>query len=285
MSIHDFLDEIPSEGEDFFASEEKEQEKDVPAEESEKESEEEKPASEGDKSEDKSDDSEESKDESEDTDAEDSKESIKFPPLHEHPRFKKVYKEKKEKDREIEELRRELEEIKTQAPQSNTQSVQVPEYAAQLGYTQETWDAFNKQEAERAKEQVNTIKEQLKQELLAEKEAEAKKEADTQRQLNDYLESEKVRITKEFNLTESDMNSVMKLAVKKKPFDSYGVLDIEKAYYMWALDNKSDNSSTEKKKKVASMMNSDSSSTDAPISDIQSPETLRNRDWLDLVQN
>ena len=290
MSVSDFLDGITIEGEDSDPFDiGQEQENDVPAteekseekesedkseEKSEDESEEkEAPASEGDKS-------EESDDES-DTD-----EKHKFPPLHEHPRFQKVYKEKKEKDREIEELRKEIEEIKSQS-QSNKQSTEisteVPPFAQQMGYTPESWALFQQQEAERETSLKNSLKEELKKELEAEKEMSTKQKLEDQQKTDEFYEFEKGRIQKEFELNDSDINSVMKYAVKHQPTDSHGAIDIEKAYYKWALENKKTDNTIDKKKKVAAMMNPSDSTSDAPSSGIQSAESLRNTDWYDLV--
>jgi len=310
MSVSDFLDGITNEGDDnnLFGIPQ-EQVKDVPATESddnksedeEKESEKleeskdkskdeskdeskdkikekETPTSDGEKSEKSEDKTEEKSDDKSDTDA-----KHKFPPLHEHPRFKKVYKEKKEKDREIEELRKEIEEMKSQPnKQPTNKSTEVPEFAKQMGYTSDTWATFQQQEAERESNLKTSLKKELMKELKAENEANATKQAESQQKTNEFYELEKARVRKEFDLNDSDINSVMKYAVKHQPTDLYGAIDIEKAYYKWALSNKKSDK-IDKKKKVASMMNPSESTSDAPKSDIKSSEDLRNTDWYDLV--
>jgi len=272
MSVDDFLKDLPSDSDDIFAEigedelEEEEKESDNSTEDQE-DQEEEKPASEGDESDD------ESKDESNDTDA---KEKIKLPPLHENPRFKKVYKESKDKDRRIEELEKQLASDK---PATETKSQPVPDYAKQLGYEQDTWDAFNEQEVERTNALKSSLKDELKQEIIADREAEAKQKEDRQKEIDTYYEEEKVRVKDQFSLSDSDINSVVKFAIKEQPTDANGVIDVEKAFYMW--DRTKGSKKTTRKKKVAEMMNSDSSTS--ANEDVVSSQNLRNSRMTDLI--
>ena len=267
MLDDDFLKDLPSDSDDIFANlgedeleaetENSEEDSKDDSKESDDKTEEETPASDGEKSED----SDDAESDEPDTDAKEPK--IKLPPLHENPRFKKVYKESKDKDRRIEELEQQLASDK---PTVEAKSQPVPEYAKNLGYDQETWDAFNEQEAERVTTLKTSLKDELKQEIIADREAEDKAVEDRQKEIDDYYEEEKIRVKGAFGLSDSDINNVVKFAIKEQPTDANGVIDIEKAFFMWDRAKGSKKETTTRKKKVAEMLNCLSSSFQLPFS-------------------
>jgi unconventional prefoldin RPB5 interactor 1 len=208
---------------------------------------------------------EEKKEEEKKLPAEEEKKTEEETPFHKHPRFKELVEEKNQYKKDLDELREEVEsKFSEMDSQSKTKS---PEWFSEaFGDQPELWDkfqAYNKSDRE-------AIKNELREELKAEKET---KEEEVKKQ-SEWVEDQ-VNSLKDEGL-KFEKNDLLKVMWDYKPTDDEGNLDFKKGYEIMEALKKKDPEKANARKEIVSEGKSKSEPEDKKW---KTPQDMKGVGW------
>lgn len=282
---NDFLTNIIKDGQELNSDEEflntldepNEEEKDTPADSSTEDNQNDNEPSQegGDKSEAKDDKKDDKKDKADDENTLDEKPE----PFHKHPRWKKMQDENKDLRSELDDMNTTVDEIKdSQQPQGQTQ---LPDWWIKLAGS----DDVSRSAYEGFTQQTKVTRDELREELIAEQEANLE-EQQSEKQYWDSWVEEEVQTLKDSGKV-FDKNELIKIAMEYQPTDDEGGISLTKAYDILSLkklekDGKGKDKS-DARKKIASDTTSDGQGEQTPSNTID-PQELRGKSFSALVQ-
>jgi len=150
-------------------------------------------------------------------------------PFHKHPRFQQLVKERDQEREAREALEARLSELETKQVNSQPKSA-PPEFVHLFGDNPDFYQEFSRLTQAEAKKIVDERMSQLERE---------RQEADNkQKQATEFIEKSLAELADEtgIDLTNpkcSERNEIMDIAVKYRPIDDQGNIDMRKSYDLW----------------------------------------------------
>jgi len=203
-------------------------------------------------------------------------------PFHQHPRWKALHKELKDlrtfKDEMVERFTQKEEEP------AKPQNSSIPDWFVEIfGEQPSAWEKFSRYNAQ--------TREQIKEEIFSELQSKAEEQQQQTVHWNQWVDKELQELgdDKGVDLTDKEggnsiRNEIIKVAIKYKPTDEEGNIDLRAAYEIWQSTKKEDDISKVTAKKQVAGLASVKSKGESQPKDFMTSNDFRGKGWAQVVR-